>query len=320
MVNDENLENYSNSEKQLEKIVKQIQDVNELLKNPDSQEFFILYKNELKELENKKEILEQTIKENKKTKAKVNSVIVEIRAGTGGDEAALFANDIFKMYTRYAEIQKWETKILDSKRTETDGLKDIVFELNPSFEAKQNKNADIFSKMKYEGGVHRVQRIPKTEKMGRIHTSTASVAILQKPKKQDFTINPKDLKIDIFRSSGPGGQNVNKRETAVRITHIPTGIVVASQTQRNQLKNKEAAMAILEARILEKEQTEKQAGIESKRKAQVGWAKRSEKMRTYNFPQNRLTDHRIKKSWHNLEEIMDGKMDKVIKALINYTD
>ena len=320
MINDENLENHTNSEKQLEKITKQIQDVSELLKNPDSQEFFILYKNELKELESKKEIIEQTIKENQKTKAKINSIIVEIRAGTGGDEAALFANDIFKMYTKYAETQKWEAKILDSKRTETDGLKEITFELSPSFEARQNKNADIFSKMKYEGGVHRVQRIPKTEKMGRIHTSTASVAVLQKPKKQDSTLNPKDLKIDIFRSSGPGGQNVNKRETAVRITHIPTGIVVASQTQRNQLKNKECALGILEARILEKERTEKQADIEGKRKAQVGWAKRSEKMRTYNFPQNRLTDHRIKKSWHNLEEIMDGKLDKVIKALMNYTD
>ncbi|MEA3296052.1 MAG: PCRF domain-containing protein [Patescibacteria group bacterium] len=308
------------SEEQLEKIIKQIQDVNELLKNPENQEFFILYKDELKELENKKEILEQAIKQNKATKAKINSVIVEIRSGTGGDEAALFANDIFKMYTRYAETQKWETKILDSKRTETDGLKEIFFELNPSFEAKQNKNADIFSKMKYEGGVHRVQRIPKTEKMGRIHTSTASVAILQKPKKQDSTINPKDLKIDIYKSSGPGGQNVNKRETAVRITHIPTGLIVASQTQRNQLKNKESALAILEARLLEKKQKEKQADIEGKRKAQVGWAKRSEKMRTYNFPQNRLTDHRVKKSWHNLEEIMDGKMDKVIKTLMNYTD
>ncbi len=320
MTNDENLKNIENPKKELEKIEKQIQDVNELLKNPENREFFILYKDELKELENKKEILEQMIKENQKTKAKINSAIVEIRAGTGGDEAALFANDIFKMYIKYAETQKWDTNILDAKRTETDGLKEITFELNPSFEAKQNKNSDIFSKIKYEGGVHRVQRIPKTEKMGRIHTSTASVAVLQKPKKQDMTINPKDLKIDIYKSSGPGGQNVNKRETAVRITHIPTGIIVASQTQRNQLKNKESAMAILEARILEKKETEKQKSIEGKRKAQVGWAKRSEKMRTYNFPQNRLTDHRIKKSWHNLDEIMDGKLDKVIKALIDYAD
>ena len=168
--------------------------------------------------------------------------------------------------------------------------------------------------MQYEGGVHRVQRIPKTEKMGRVHTSTASVAVLLKPKITEITIRPDELKMDMFRSSGPGGQNVNKRETAVRITHLPTGIMVASQTERNQAQNKENAMAILMAKVLEKKEMESIGSMSEKRKEQIKWAKRAEKIRTYNFPQNRMTDHRINKSWHNLETIMDGRLDVVIKA------
>lgn len=240
------------------------------------------------------------------TPIQLQSVIMEIRAGTGGEEAALFASDLFRMYSRYGERQRWQQKILETKKTELNGIKEIVFEI---------KGDNVYSNLKREGGVHRVQRIPKTEKMGRTHTSTASVAVLLKPKRTEIEINPKNLRIDIFKSSGAGGQNVNKRETAIRITHLPTGIVVSSQTQRNQLQNKENAMAILQARLLEKKQSEEAQAIGGNRKAQIGSAMRAEKIRTYNFPQDRLTDHRIGKKWHNLEEIMDGKLDKIIKTL-----
>jgi len=234
------------------------------------------------------------------------SAIIEIRAGTGGGEAALFVSDLHRLYSKYAQSQGWNQRILSSHSTGIGGLKEIVFEL---------KGKETFSKMKYEGGVHRVQRIPKTEKSGRVHTSTVSVAVLQKPKKEEIKIKPESLRIDIYRSSGPGGQNVNKRETAVRITHLPTGITANSQTQRNQLQNKENAMSILQAKILEKRDSEKEEEIRGKRKTQIGWAKRAEKIRTYNFPQSRITDHRIKKKWHNIEEVMDGKLDKIIKSL-----
>ena len=234
------------------------------------------------------------------------AVIVEIRAGAGGDEAGIFVADLFRMYSKYAQNQGWKQKILDSKPTELGGFKEIVFEL---------ENGDVFSKMKHEGGVHRVQRIPKTEKQGRIHTSTVTVAVLPKPKKEEIKINPADLRIDYYRSSGPGGQYVNKRETAVRITHLPTGLVVTSQTQRNQLENKENALAILAARLLEIKTAQEQESMGGNRKSQIGKAQRSEKIRTYNLPQNRLTDHRIKKSWHNLEKILEGQLDKIIRAL-----
>jgi len=233
-------------------------------------------------------------------------VIVEIRAGAGGEEAALFSADLFRMYSKYAQTQGWRQKVLDSRPTELGGYKEIIFEL---------KNGDVFSKMQYEGGVHRVQRIPKTEKAGRIHTSTSSVAVLPKPKAAEIKIRPEDLKIDFYRASGPGGQYVQKRETAVRITHLPSGIVVTSQTERNQLQNKENALAILEARLLEKKEMAEIEKLSEKRKAQIKWAKRAEKIRTYNFPQDRVTDHRIKKSWHNLEEIIAGKLEPIISAL-----
>jgi peptide chain release factor 1 len=237
----------------------------------------------------------------------MESIIVEIRAGTGGVEASLFVADLFKMYSKYAVNQGWRQKILSSNESEMGGYKEIIFEL-----ISQDNN--IFSKMQQEGGVHRVQRIPKTEKMGRVHTSTVSVAVLLKPKQTEITIKPEELRVDLFRSSGAGGQNVNKRETAVRITHLPTGISVASQTERNQAQNKENAMAILEAKILEKKEMENFGSISEKRKAQIKWAKRAEKIRTYNFPQNRITDHRIKKSWHNIEDIMNGNLESIIKA------
>lgn len=234
------------------------------------------------------------------------SLIFEIRAGAGGEEAALFARDLFRMYSKYAFSLGWKQKILDSRETELGGAKEIIFEL---------RGQSVFSKLQYEGGVHRVQRIPDTEKSGRIHTSTCSVAVLRKPERAEIQIRPDDLKTDFYKSSGAGGQYVNKRMTAVRITHLPTGIVVTSQTERNQLQNKENAMAILEARLLEKRQIEEESKLAGARRIQIGWAKRAEKIRTYNFPQNRITDHRIKKSWHQLEKILDGNLDPVVKTL-----
>jgi len=247
-----------------------------------------------------------------------SSVIIEIRAGAGGEEAALFAADLFKMYSKYAASQNWKLKTLDSHPTELGGIKQITFEIKPARNAKHSDaggGEDIFSKMKYEGGVHRVQRIPETEKSGRIHTSTATVAVLPKPKTAEIKIRPDEIKIDFYRASGPGGQYVNTRDTAVRITHLSTGLVVTSQTERSQLQNKENALSILAARLLEKKQAEEIAKMGGERKAQIRAAKRAEKIRTYNFPQDRITDHRIKKKWHNIEDIMDGKLDKMIKTL-----
>jgi peptide chain release factor 1 len=232
------------------------------------------------------------------------AVIVEIRAGAGGKEAALFVKDLFKMYSKYASSENFKQRILDSHPTELGGFKKIVFEL---------KNSDVYSKLKYEAGVHRVQRIPETEKSGRIHTSTVSVAVLPKPEKTEIKIRPGELKIETYGASGPGGQYVNRRDTAIRITHLPTNLVTTSQSERSQFQNKENAMAILEAKLLEKKEAEKLEKLSKERKTQIGWAKRAEKIRTYNSPQNRITDHRIKKSWHNLEEIMSGKLKTIIK-------
>jgi len=233
------------------------------------------------------------------------NVIVEIRAGTGGEEAALFAARLFRMYSRFAEKQGWKVSILNSNRTSIGGYKEIVFKI---------LGKEVYPKIKQESGVHRVQRIPKTEKGGRIHTSTATVAIMPQVKKEEVKINPRDLRIDTFRSSGPGGQYVNKRDSAVRITHIPTGIVASSQQERTQLANKETSFQILRsklyARQLEKELRKQGAN----RREQIGTGERSEKIRTYNFPQDRVTDHRIKKKWHNIESILDGNLEPIIKA------
>jgi peptide chain release factor 1 len=236
----------------------------------------------------------------------MSSVIVEIRAGTGGEEAALFAKDLFRMYSKYARSQNWKETIFDLKESDLGGIKQVVFEL---------ANGDVFSKMKYEAGVHRVQRIPKTEKSGRIHTSTATVAVLRKPEKAEININPNDLKIDYFKASGPGGQYVNKRMTAVRITHLPTGLVVTCQTERSLQQNKESALEFLKAKILEMEELKNLEKLSKERREQIGWAKRAEKIRTYNFPQNRVTDHRIKKSWHDLDKILDGDLEPIIRKL-----
>ncbi len=230
---------------------------------------------------------------------------MEIRAGAGGEEAALFAADLLRMYSRFAEKQGWTTSLIDSNSTGIGGYKEVIFEI---------RGEDVYDKLKYEGGVHRVQRIPTTEKSGRVHTSTASIAVLPEASETEIKINPSDLRIDVLRASGPGGQYVNKRESAVRITHLPTGLMVNCQEERTQQANKERALKVLRARLLAKKRTEELAQRGDERREQIGTAARSEKIRTYNFPQNRLTDHRIKKSWHNLDKIIEGDLKPIIKT------
>ncbi|PIZ77406.1 MAG: peptide chain release factor 1 [Parcubacteria group bacterium CG_4_10_14_0_2_um_filter_7_35_8] len=260
------------------------------------------------------EDLFKELDEFKKSSSKKTAAIIEIRAGVGGEEAALFAENLFQMYSGFARSQDWQTTVLDSSTTGIGGIKEIIFELKPSF--KRRDNSDVFNLIRHEAGVHRVQRIPDTEKSGRVHTSTATIAVLMKPKEiEDLKIKQSDIKVDFFNASGPGGQNVNKRKTAVRVTHIPSGIIIVSRTERNQLQNKESALAILAAKILEQQKTSEETSVSGSRNAQIGQAKRSEKIRTYNFPQDRVTDHRIKKSWHHLEEILKGKLDPIINEL-----
>ncbi len=234
-------------------------------------------------------------------------VFVEIRAGTGGEEAALFAADLYRMYTRYAEDKGWKVELVDENRTGLKGFKEVVFEI---------KGKGAFSRMKYESGVHRVQRIPVTEASGRIHTSTATVAVLAEVDEVEVDVKPDDLKIDIFHASGHGGQNVQKVATAVRITHLPTGLVVTCQDQRSQLQNKIRALNVLRARLYEIELEKQQREQIETRRSQVGSGERAEKIRTYNFPQDRVTDHRIGSTWHNLPRILDGDLDPLIDALI----
>ncbi|MEK7664888.1 MAG: PCRF domain-containing protein [Patescibacteria group bacterium] len=233
------------------------------------------------------------------------AVIIEIRAGTGGDEAGLFAKDLYRMYLRYAQTKGWSQKILDSNSSDIGGYKEIIFELS---------GQGVYEDLQREGGVHRVQRIPKTEKQGRVHTSTATVAILLKPKKSEINISPADLEFSTYKASGPGGQYVNKTESAVRIVHKPSGLVVTCQSERNQLQNKETALTLLAARLLQKQEEADLSKLTSERREQIHTAKRAEKTRTYNYPQNRITDHRINKSWHDLEKIVDGNLEPIVKA------
>lgn len=235
------------------------------------------------------------------------SVIVEIRGGAGGDEAALFAGDLFRMYSRYAEAQGWRTEIMDMNATELGGCKEVSFVID---------GYGAYSKLKYESGVHRVQRVPETESSGRIHTSTVTVAVLPEAEEVEVDIKPNELRIDTYCASGAGGQYVNRTETAVRITHLPTGIVVQCQDEKSQLKNKEKAMRVLRAKVLELAQEAQRSEVAADRKSQVGTGDRSERIRTYNFPQGRVTDHRIGLTLHKLDFVLNGELEELINALV----
>ena len=290
------------------KIEKSIFENNEIIKNENDEELITMAKEENEKLLDDKNKLEDEIKSLliPKDPRDEKDIIIEIRAGAGGDEAGLFASNLFRMYAKFAENQNWKTIILNSNKTSIGGFKEIVFEMN---------GADVYSKMKYESGVHRVQRIPKTEKQGRVHTSTATVAVLPKAEETELEIKNEEIRIDIFRSSGPGGQSVNTTDSAVRITHLPTGITVSCQDEKSQLKNKDKALQILRSRLLALKEEEEAKKAKDARRSQIGTGDRSEKIRTYNFPQDRITDHRIKKSWHEIESILEGNLDDVIDSL-----
>ncbi len=297
--------------KEYKKVLKQIEDDKKLLKETKDKELKELAEEEIKELNEKKSVLEEEIKKLlvKSDPNDKKNIIMEIRAGTGGEEAALFAGELFRMYQRYAEKKGWKTEILNLHYSDLKGIKEIVF---------STKGNMVYSRLKYESGVHRVQRVPETETSGRIHTSTATVAVLPEAEDIDIKIDQKELKIEAFAASGPGGQNVNRNYTAIRITHLPTGITVSIQDEKSQHKNKEKALRILRTRLYEMERKKIEEERASKRKSQVGTGERSEKIRTYNFPQNRVTDHRIGLTLYKLNEILDGELDEIIDSLTTY--
>ncbi len=294
--------------RKLKTVNKEIKDAEDLAKSDDP-EMKELAKQEINDLTSEKEKILSDIKKLllPKDPMEGRNIIMEIRAGVGGDEAALFAHDLFKMYFNYAEKKGWKVEIMDSHPTDIGGLKEIVFSIS---------GKDVYKYLKYESGVHRVQRVPETEASGRIHTSTATVAVLPEAEEVDVKINPEDLRIDIYHSSGHGGQNVQKVATAIRIIHKPTGIMVTCQDERSQLQNKIKAMRILRARLYDLYQKQSEEKIVSQRRAQIGRGNRNERIRTYNFPQGRVTDHRINLSLYNLEEILEGNLDELVNALI----
>jgi peptide chain release factor 1 len=297
--------------KEWKEIEKGLQDAKQLLVETDDPEMKQMAHDEEHALEARHAIVERQLKLLliPKDPNDEKNVIVEIRAGTGGDEASLFAGELFRMYSRYAETQGWRVEILESSASSIGGMKEVVA-------AIQGKN--VYSKLKYESGVHRVQRVPATEQQGRIHTSAATVAVLPEADEIDIKIEPKDLRIDTFCSSGPGGQSVNTTYSAVRITHIPSGLVVSQQDEKSQIKNRAKAMRVLRARLYEMEQSKQHEAIAAERRGQIKTGDRSEKIRTYNYPQNRVSDHRINFTLHQLTEVMEGKLGPLVDALVTH--
>jgi peptide chain release factor 1 len=279
------------------------------LLSSDESEIAEMAEMELSDLQAKKEQIEERLKDSLQPKDpnEQKNTILEIRAGTGGDEAGLFAGDLFRMYSRYAENRNWNVEILSSNPTDRGGFKEVIFMIS---------GGPVYSRLRFEGGTHRVQRVPETEAQGRIHTSAATVAVLPEADEVEIDINPEEIRVDVYRSSGPGGQSVNTTDSAVRITHVPTGLVVSCQDEKSQHKNKAKALKVLRSRLLDLEQSKQAQEQHAQRRTMVGSGDRSERIRTYNFPQSRLTDHRINFTSHRLESIMEGELDEVIDALI----
>ena len=288
--------------------VKSLEETKSMLNEKLDAEMAAMAKEEAHQLEEKRDRLQEELKLAllPKDPNDEKNIIMEIRAGAGGDEAAIFAAELFRMYSRYAQNRRWNVDVISSSESIGGGIKEIILEIS---------GKGVFSRLKYERGVHRVQRVPVTESSGRIHTSTATIAVLPEAEEVDLEIDPSDLRVDIFHSGGAGGQNVNKVATAVRLTHFPTGMVVICQDERSQLRNRQKAMAVLRARLLDMETSNQQQEMSSMRRSQVGSGERSEKIRTYNFPQDRLSDHRIGLTLHSLPRIMQGELDELIDAL-----
>jgi peptide chain release factor 1 len=290
-------------------VTRDLSEYNQILKSESDPDLKTIAADELPRLKDEEQRLANELKIAllPKDQDASRNVIVEIRAGTGGEEAALFAADLYRMYQRFAERRGWKVEVMNTSEAAAGGLKEIIFAIS---------GEDVFQKLKFESGVHRVQRVPATEASGRIHTSAASVAVLPEVEEVEVSINPADLKIDVFRSSGPGGQSVNTTDSAVRVTHLPTGLVVSCQDEKSQLKNKSKAIKILRARLYQQKREEEESRQAAERRAMVGSGDRSAKIRTYNFPQGRLTDHRIGLTLYRLSDILEGNLDEVVDALV----